>query len=379
MAITIIGSPASGQTAQDSLWHTIVSDASGSTDMKYVFDVWVNGTQKIRVKQYPDPTTGRAFFDAGPVVRNTMKYEWFIPTNAIVQASQPDASGGASQTYQVRYGEEVSGVTTVNMASGETTVYNYLAPVFKRKVLSLQDRLNKWFTNRPLIAESYLSENLYIPFYKSAAPTITIKKYNQSNSLVDTKTYASPSGGIIQCNIGPAAINNQFASFLDDSVKYYTIDFGTDIFKVNMKCENINNVYTLHFLNAWGMWDTARFSKVSKLTFDVQRKGYGRRDYSTASGLPLYYSNNVYQESKVNHGNVIDHGLKLTMDAPTDAEYQWLGEIVYSSQVMLEKDGYFYYVNIKGTNYEYSTFVNNRLRPFEIDIEINQQRKAHLR
>jgi len=379
MSITIIDTPTSGSTAQDALWHTLASDASGSADMKFVFDVWVNGTQKIRVKQFPDPTSGRAFFDAGPVVRNTMKYEWFIPTNAIVQASQPDASGGVSQTYQMRYGEEVSGVTTVNMASGNTTVYNYLPTLLQRRINGVSSRLNKWYTNRSLVADSGSNENLFIPLYSSGTPVLAIKKYNQSNALIATQNYTSPKSAFVQCNVGPAAINNQYSGFIDDSVKYYTVDFGTDVLKVNMKCDALYQVFKLHFLNAWGMIDTARFSKVSRLTFDTQRKGYGRRDYTTAGGTPSYQSNNVYVESKINHAIQIDHSYKLTMDAPTDAEYQWLGELVSSSQVMLEVGGYFYYVTIKATNYEYSTFLNNRLRPFEIDIEINQPRKSHLR
>lgn len=379
MSITIVQSPSSGQTVQDALWHTVVSSASGTVDMKYVFDVWVNGSQKIRVKQYPEPTSGRAFFDAGPVVRNTMKYEWFIPTNAIVQSSQPDASGGISQTYQVRYGEEVSGVTTLNMASGETTAYNYLPTLFQRRINTISSKLNKWLTNRPLVAETGSGENLFVPLYSSGTPVLAIKKYNQSNNLVASQNYNSPKSSFVQCNIGPAAINNQYSGFIDDSVKYYTVDFGTDILKVNMKCDPLYKVINLHFLNAWGMFDTARFSKVSKLTFDLQRKGYGKRDYTTSGGTPSYQSNNVYVESKINHAIQVDHSYKLTMDSPTDAEYEWLGELVSSSQVLMELDGYFYYVTIKNTNYEYSKFVNNRLRPFEIDIEINQQRKSHLR
>lgn len=376
--ITIIDSPASGQTVQDSLWHTIISDASGTTDFKYIFDVWVNGTQKIRVKQYPD-TDGQGYFDAGPTVRNTMTYAWFVPTNAIVQSSQPDASGGISQTYQIRYGEEVSGVSTLNMASGSTTAYNYLPSLLRRKLDTIAAKAGKWFTNRPLVADAGLTDNLFIPLSTTGAPTLTIKKYNQSNVLVDTETYVSPKSNFIQCNVGPVAINNEFSGFIDDSVRFYTVDFGGDLFKVNLNCENIHTVFNLHFLNAWGMFDTARFSKVSRLTMDVQRKGYARKDYSTSSGIPSYISNNVFNETKINHAVMTDHSYKLTMDSPTDAEYQWLAELVSSSQVLLEVDGYYYYVTIKATNYEYSKYVNNKLRPFEIEIEINQPRKGHLR
>jgi hypothetical protein len=67
------------------------------------------------------------------------------------------------------------------------------------------------------------------------------------------------------------------------------------------------------------------------------------------------------------------------MDAPTDAEWQWLVELLTSPLVYFEQDGYFYPVTLKNTTYEYSKYVNNRLRPFEVDIDINQSRDTQLR
>jgi hypothetical protein len=67
------------------------------------------------------------------------------------------------------------------------------------------------------------------------------------------------------------------------------------------------------------------------------------------------------------------------MNAPTDAEYEWLDELIDSPQVFFELDGYYYPVNIKNNNYEYSKYVNNRLRVFEVDIDLNQTRYSQLR
>jgi hypothetical protein len=81
----------------------------------------------------------------------------------------------------------------------------------------------------------------------------------------------------------------------------------------------------------------------------------------------------------VNYFNAVDHKYKLTMDAPTDAEYQWLSQLIYSPQVYAEIGGSYYPISIASNNYEYSTYVNNRLRPLEIDINVNQPRNSHLR
>jgi len=50
------------------------------------------------------------------------------------------------------------------------------------------------------------------------------------------------------------------------------------------------------------------------------------------------------------------------MDAPTDAEYEWLGELIDSPQIFMEVEGYYYPVSLKNTNYEFSKYFNNRMR-----------------
>ena len=120
MAITLISAPSGEPSVQDSLYHTVSSTNSVQPDFKYVFDIFVGGVQQVRVKQFPEPNTGRGYFDAGPIVRNGFTYAWFDPTNGTdhVYLNQPSPSGEISQLYQIRVGEYFSGVTTVNMASG---------------------------------------------------------------------------------------------------------------------------------------------------------------------------------------------------------------------------------------------------------------------
>jgi hypothetical protein len=128
------------------------------------------------------------------------------------------------------------------------------------------------------------------------------------------------------------------------------------------------------------MFDTAVFDLASRLTMEVQRKGFEKRDYSLGANSVTYFdANKKYIDSKVNFLNVKDHAYKLTMNAPTDAEYEWLSELIGSPQVYFELDGYYYPVSIKTNSYEYSKYVNNRLRVFEIEIDMNQTRYSQLR
>lgn len=55
MAIVINSSPSGQPSVHDNLWHIVSSTNSGQVDFKYVFDIFVNGVQKIRVKQFLNP------------------------------------------------------------------------------------------------------------------------------------------------------------------------------------------------------------------------------------------------------------------------------------------------------------------------------------
>jgi hypothetical protein len=391
--ITIINTPISGSTVQDDLWHIVTSDNSGVTDFKYVYDVYIGGDQKIRVKQFPEPSNGKGYFDAGAVVRNYMTYEWLQPLDT-VYCVEPNDSGEMSINYDVRYGEDYTGLTYLNLASGTTRAYNWRAPVWKRRVETINSKIYQYLTNRPLEANADLgTDRLLIPFYTGPKTMyLTVRTYDGSNALVQTYTEFAASGetttsGFMQLNLSPSAINNRLGlTAIDAGIKYYEVqmyatgDPAATTFRVNVVCTGLYTPMPLHFLNAWGMFDTARFDLARKLNMDVERKGFQQRDYEYKPTTVQYYDdNNMYRESKINHGVKSSHNYKIVMDAMSDANYVWLAELMMSTQIFLEYEGYFYPVTIKGANYDYSTIVVNRMKALEIEIEINQPRYSHLR
>ena len=379
--ITQLAYPSGEPTVQDALWHVFSTNVSGQTDFKFVFDLYVGGVQQSRVKLFPEPNNGKGYFDAAPVIRNTFTYEWFLPDVSFFNG-EPNVSGEIGQTYQYRIGEEYSGVTYLNLASGNITAYNWNAPLFKRRQSDLTAKQNKFMTNRPNTINASLGDNVFMGVYDNnfACEVIT---YNASNNVINTDVIGVSNDKFVQVNIGPNGINDALgANFIDSNVKYYEIKSvspSTLLTRVNLECNPKYESFNLHFLNDWGMFDTAKFGLVSKLTMDIERKGFEKRDYSLGSNAVTYYTNNKYNESKINYQNKKDYSYKLTMDAPTDEEYQWLAELVASPQIYFEKDGYYYPVTIKATNYEFSKYVNNRLRVFEVEIEMNQTRYSQIR
>lgn len=376
MAITNLGFPSGSPSLQDTLWHIFDSNLT-SVDLKYVMDIFVGGVQQVRVKLYPEPTTGIGYFDAGPIVRNTMTYEWLTPNNNVLMC-QPSVSGQVAQTYQYRIGEETSGITTLNLASGSVTAYNFVPNTFKRKVTDLSVYNGKAMTNRPTTIESSLGDNIYIAGKDVSG--LVVSTYNYNNVKIADTTYGlSGTKAFAQLNIGSPALNNP-TSVITSAVKYYFVQIGTSTYRVNVNCNPKYTSYNLHFMNHLGMFDTAKFDLTSKLSMDVSRKSFAKRDYTLGGTSVSYYdANNKYVSSKIDYLNKKDHSYKLTMNAPTDAEYDWLNELIDSPQVYFELDGYFYPVSIRNTNYEYSKYVNNRLRVFEVDIDINQTRYSQLR
>jgi hypothetical protein len=376
MAITNLGYPSGSPSVQDTLWHIFDSNIS-SPDLKYVVDLYVGGAQQVRVKIYPEPVTGIGYFDAGPIIRNTMTYQWLTP-NTNVLMCEPNVSGQIAQTYQYRIGEEYSGVTYLNLASGNVTAYNYVAPTFERKVADLSAYNGKALSNRPNEINAALGDNIYIGAKDVSG--LVVSTYNFSNVKIADTTYSlGGTKAFAQLNVGSPALNIPTA-VITSSVKYYTITLGTSTYRVNLECNPKYTSYNLHFMNHLGMFDTAKFDLASRLTMEVQRKTFEKRDYTLgASSVSYFDANKKYVDNKVNFLNKKDHNYKLTMNAPTDSQFEWLAELIDSPQVFFELDGYFYPVLIKNTNFEYSKYVNNRLRVFEVDIDINQTRFSQLR
>jgi hypothetical protein len=381
--ITINTSPTGTPSVHDAMWHVCSSDNSGSTDMKFVFDVWINGVQKIRVKQVPEPVTGKAYFDAGPIIRNSMTFAWFEPINSSAYVAEPDMSGQAGIVYALRVGEDVSGVTTSNMASGEVSGFNWAAPLFKRRVITLTDKLNKWLTNRPVTLNTGEGENLFIGFYTNATLTLKVDKFDFSNTQIGSTLSGSPTvieSGFAQMNIGTTALSATLSTTFAN-VKYYDVWFNAlDKVRVYIRCNPKYTCVPIHFLNRWGVFDTQRFDLVSKLSMEVERKGFGQRDYQFNGNSVDYKSTaNRYYEGRINYFNSAKWTYKLTADAMTDEEYEWMADLMTSPQILMEVDGYFYPVTIKGNNYEYSKFVNNKLKALDLEFELNTTRQTQLR
>lgn len=383
--------PSGEVSVQDDLWHIASSDNSGQTDFKFVFDVFVNGVQLVRTKVFPEPTNGKGYYNASQVVRNEIRFDWFTPTNTstpYIVLAQPSVSGQVAQTYQIRVGEDYSGLTYLNLASGNVTAYNCIPPVFKRRQQTTSIFSGNFITNRPKNIRLNLGDKIMVPYKckSTGSHTIRLRTYNAANALIATNTASFTIGNYAQFDLGQTAMNQLFSNAINSGVEYYDVRITnpdstfSDVFTFTHVCDNRYTPINLHFINAFGMFETAAFNKSQKLTMDIERKNYTKRNYTFGStSVDFYNSKNVYNESSVNYGSKINHAYKLTMDYLNDAEWQWISELIYSPQIYMDYEGSYYPVGIKETNFEYSKIQNNQLRALEINIDINQQRNGYRR
>jgi len=394
MSIDNLFMPDSGvkPSVQDDLWTIAESSNHAVTDMKFVFDVYVNNDLVIRSKTYPNPDTGYGYFNASQVVRNYMTLDYLASGYSIVN-SYPSTSGGISIDYTLSVGEDVSGVTSLNQMSGTTTAYNWTPNIFKRQQdgEGIYQKNNNFVTNRTRAKAGLTDKFLFIPLHIDGGTyyegvDISVFTYGENNAQITSQTSSYDFNyAYVQLNISPIAINGQWASLIDSNVKFYKVRVRNSIspkaticeFYVDMVCNQKYESSQLHFINQYGMYDTARFDLVKRLSLNIEKKMFQKNEYTfpTGSGEPVeYYSGFKYNESKVNYGSKIDHSYKLTMNYPSDSDYQWLAELITSPLVYFEEEGYWYPVIIKETNYEYSEHIFNGLKVLEINIDLNQQR-----
>ena len=379
MAISNLKYPTGKPTCQDALWHIFDTDINTTTypDYKYVMDIFVGGVQQTRVKIYPEPADGRGYFDAGPVLRNTMTYDWFEPTDNVLSC-EPSTSGEIAQTYQYKIGEEYDGTTYLNLVSGNVTAYNFTSPLLKRFVSDLTSYSGRSMSNRSNIIKASIGDNIFIGAMD--IDHINVKTYGFQNNQIDNVDYSFGSvKAFAELNIGSPSLNKS-TTIINDSVKYYIVQIGTTSYKVVLDCNPKYESYNLHFLNALGMYDTAKFGLVSRLTMNVERKDFSKRDYTFGSTNVDYKdASNKFNAGKINYLNKRSYSWKLTMDAPNDTDYEWLTELIYSPQVYMEIDGYYYPVTLNLDSFEVSKYVNNRLRVLELEVKMNTNRYSQLR
>jgi len=408
MAITIQSSPAPYSSMHDDLWFVSSSNNVTNASFKFVYDVYVNGSQVSRTKIYPSPSAEGSYgvFNASPMVRAYVT-NYFEPSGSSILVASNDKIKVASQ---IKIGEEyISGgnlVTSLNLASGALSAYNYYPPLFADILftnaetplvlsdyydnLLIQNFTDDWLTERQNnnITIEY-GDNFYATYFKITAGSYSafIDVINDSGSVIDTASGSITFSGEMNLFNLQAAHINTFAgrSLITESTYGYNVYLKRGVaisrkLQFIQKCYPKYKQYNLHFLNRLGGWDTMKFALVNKRSTELQRASYRRNDWqlsgNTMTNIDSY---NKYNETTLNYAIQHKDKFHLISDWVSQQDYEWLAQLFASSIVYMEVQGAYFPVTISSTNYEYKLESSDKLFNFEIDIEVGKYLTSQFR
>jgi hypothetical protein len=293
----------------------------------------------------------------------------------------------------MKFGEEYSYTTYTNLLiDSERQFFNNYNGRMAGILTSLTGFESKFLSSAPPLVPIVCSTlNHFIPFLQTSTDgyNVLVKKYIggiQQGSTLSIGIGVEDVNSLFVLNVSSNAINAISPGYITCGIDYYTVtltdaDGVTDMKTFKPVCEQINDVYALHFINKFGGPETKDFNKVSRKTIQIEKKDFGKLPYTIdSSGIVSYSnSNKVYNESRSVYSSQYKEKMILNSDFVSDAEYIWLQELVLSPMVYIEADGYYYPVVIVESNYEQRKEINDELTNLTLSIEFGQQLNAQYR
>jgi hypothetical protein len=393
MAIEIKSNPANYSSAHGDLLFVVyeatkANDPVTYPDYKYVADIYIGTEFAARLRAFPRPDNKMGVFNIGANVRE------YLSSTLSAAASQLKCQvlglGEFNIEVTVKFGEEYNYTTYTNLTVDSARVYyNHYNAKRDGANTVLDNYVNKAATIRPVPTPVYESAvfNLLPYFLSGTSIDLEIKSFLPNGTLQGTYTTTlSPltTNTLQHFNFSPLVINLSSPGLIVSGLTgFYRVSFDSfSTYKqFNLVCEPRYEVFTMHFMNRFGGFESRNFTKVSRKTIEIDRKEYARSPYEIdMSGVVSYTnSNNAYHESRSVYGSLYREKMTLNTDLLTDAEYMWLGDLVVSPLAYIEILGYFYPVVITETNYEYRKQINDKLTNLTINIEFGDQLNTQLR
>jgi hypothetical protein len=397
MAITINSTPATYPTMHEDLWFVASSTNVGTTNFKFVYDVYINNAQVSRNKIYPSPSAEGSYgvFNASPMVRAYVT-NYFEPSGSSVLVASNDK---IKVDYQVKIGEDLNGTVTANLASGSYSAYNYYSPLFGDiftengnvpLVLSnyydnllIENYTDDWLSDRDNsdITIEY-GDQFFITFLKITGGSykLWVQPTNEDGTLGTAVSGALTFTGEFNLfNFQAAAINTFYGSTIITENTYgynVYISLGaatTRVLRFRQICNPKYRQYNLHFLNRLGGYDTMAFRLVNRRRSEFTRTSYRRNPYQLSNGeMTNIDTYNKYNETTYNFAIQHYDFYNLTSDWVDDQDYAWLAQLVASPIVYMEVQGAFFPITIRNTNYQYKYQIADGIFNFDLEVEVGK-------
>jgi len=343
---------------------------------KYVAELEINGTQVFKGKYFPHPTSNRGIIDLGAVVREYCVQSFNASVGGAMLADEiGEGEWRVSCVVKIReeYGTTTSAVLLTDSSRVYFNYYNGRYPGYE----SLSPFTDDVISDRPAnINLTFTTGNYFIPYFAEVATAFNVVVTGGTTTL--TKTITPTAANTMQLiNISPAAINDELAGTITTSTTQYSVAIGSKTYVVNILCSGLYKNYNVHFLNKWGGYETMMFNKVSRKTYDVERKTFKQLPYRvSATGSVSVLNNYTMYKQTTQFGGRFREKLRLNTDWLTDAEYQWLAQLATSAEVYLEDEGELFPVIMTANNYEFKEHIVDGLINMMIEVDFGATYKT---
>lgn len=341
---------------------------------KYVAEVWVNSVLVFTGRYFPDPTTSRGIIDISSIVREYVNPA-LSPSSGILAQELSEAQWRASVVVKLR--EEYSGtIGAVVLTDSSRVFFNHV-----------NGRINDFtklgsYVAKPLTVRgtsidlTYSNSYYFIPYF--AETTSSFNVVITGGTSVRTKTITpSAANSLILINISPGAVNTDYAGNFTTATESYTVAVGGITYNMAVKCTGLYTNYLVHFLNRFGGFETMLCNKVSRKTYDVERKTWQQLPYRVnGSGVVSVKSGNIMNAQKSQFAGRYKEKLKIQTDWVSDTDYQWLSDAITSPIMYVEDAGTLYPVTLTATNYEFKEHIVDNLVNVSIDVEFGSTIKT---
>jgi|688.fasta_scaffold78758_3 hypothetical protein len=400
MAITIDSSPASYSSLHGALYFVVTSTNRAVENFKYVCDIYVNNNLVARLKSFPQPASEKGIFNVAPIVRNYWN-SYFKPTGSTAFAY---TGSDIYVSYQVKFGEDYGGTTYTNLQTQSATAYNYVqdylynpnSDAFLTPTKYDTAYAGFYLTNRDKTQVQFPKSllgtgKLYTSFLSDAENTtknisLDITRVNGTTSTNYTGATQSWKDYAL-IDISPLGINTYLgAEVIGEATNYYDVKakiagVQTDVIRVNLSCTQYD-VIPLHFLNSVGGYETFHFTLVNRQSRSIERQSFERLQYEYESATTAMDMVDAYGRL---YGGTIPFTTKqkltykLISDWVNFTDYNWLKELIASSEVYLQRGSQFVPVNISTTSWQEKKRFADKTFNLELDIDVAYQINSQYR
>jgi hypothetical protein len=407
MAVTILTTPAAHTPAYNNQNIVASSTNSSQTNFKYVVTIQINdGTydNNLSLKVPARPDNAKLYFNPQKFAEayiksdlNTTSTDFFVPNAAIPSAfkkvtigideeygSPVSGFGGASASYYIWNGAYDSlDFASYTYAVGTVAEDLTTSPSLTDRATTTQNILLKtWhrgFSSRDL-------RYLYIESFDSAGNSVQVVTFQ--NPYYTVSTFYSRN--YVSLNISPEAINaftgtitaktNALLPNIPTTTSYYTMYFldSTPLISSNTYTVYIDDfcskydLYTLHFLNYKGNYDSMNFNMKSISITEKETDSYKKIPYSLNNSN--YYRYEKYTNDTVIYNTVLKNKMTLNSNWITDAQSEWLRDLIMSPDIKMETPtGDLIAVRCTVKSYETKKSVNDKMVMITIDVENSLQ------